>query len=160
MLIAGGAIGRDQRHTYNVPLPISLRARAEWHRFTVTLACLAPASVHLNKYRAAKVFFDLDRADTGGDRTEADHLAVRRGACQHEIFEGDQALAFAAGGTLAIHVECMDHAQRLRASQSIRYALVASVETAVTTSATIFDEVRMALQAEIRTQTQESVRAR
>ncbi|MCO4236673.1 S8 family peptidase [Pseudarthrobacter sp. MDT3-28] len=114
VLIAGSRIGRDERHTYNIPLPASLRSKAVWHRFTVTLASLTPAVGHSAKYREAKVFFpSLDPSDTGGGRLEADHNAVRRGACQHEIFDGNRALTFVQGDTLPLHVECMDHAQRL-----------------------------------------------
>lgn len=153
VLIAGGSIGRDQLHTYSIPLPVSLRAKAEWHRFTVTLAFFAPTVGQLTRYRGAKVFFErlLDK-DTGGSRIDAEHNAVRRGSVQHEVIEGARALVFNEGDALPIRVECMDDAQRLRAGEMIRYGLVASVETAITTSATIHDEVRTHLQARARTQ--------
>ena len=153
VLIAGGSIGRDQQHTYNVPLPGSLRAKAEWHRFTVTLASFAPTVGQLTRYRGAKVFFEkLDDHDTGGSRRDADHNAVRRGSVQHEVIDGARAMVFNDGDSLPIHVQCMDDAQRLRASEQIRYGLVVSVETEVTTSATIHDEVRAQLQERARTQ--------
>lgn len=157
VLIAGGSLGREQRHSYEVPLPPSLRAKAEWHRFTVTLAALAPTSGLLNRYRGAKVFFErLDDADTGGHRIEADHYMVRRGSVQHEIIDGDRALVFSEGGALKIHVECMDDAQRLRSGRFIRYGLVVSVETAVATSNTVHDEIR----AQLRSSIQASLRTR
>lgn len=150
VLISGGSIGRGQRHTYNVPLPGSLRAKAEWHRFTVTLAYLAPTVGQLTRYRGAKVFFErLDDNAAGGSRIEAEHNAVRRGSVQHEIVDGSRAMVFKDGDSIPIHVECMDDAQRLRASETIRYGLVVSVETEVTTSATIHDEVRAALRARV-----------
>lgn len=153
VLIAGGSIGRDQQHTYNVPLPGSLRAKAEWHRFTVTLASFAPTVGQLTRYRGAKVFFEkLDDNATGGSRIDADHNAVRRGSVQHEVIDGARALVFKEGDTLPIHVQCMDDARRLRADESIRYGLVVSVETEVTTSATVHDEVRAHLQARARAQ--------
>jgi len=153
VLIAGGSIGRDEQHTYNFPLPGSLRAKAEWHRFTVTLAFFAPTVRQLTKYRGAKVFFErLDDNDTGGSRIDAEHNAVRRGSVQHEVIDGARAMVFGEGDTLPIHVECMDDAQRLRAGETIRYGLVVSIETEITTSATIHDEVRADLQARARTQ--------
>lgn len=153
VLITGGLIGREERHTYNVPLPVSLRARAERHRFTVTLASLTPTVGHLTKYRGAKVFFEkLDDGATGGNRIEADHNAVRRGSCQHEIIEGSRAMVFANDGSLQIHVECMDDAQRLKAGNTVRYGLVVSVETAVSTSITIHEEIRERLQTQVRAQ--------
>jgi hypothetical protein len=153
VLIAGGSIGRDQRHTYSVPLPTSLRSKAEWHRFSVTLAYFAPTAGQLTRYRSAKVFFDnLGNNDTGARRIDADHNAVRRGSVQHEIFDGDRAVAFRDGDSLAIDVQCMDDGQRLPAGDRIRYGLVVSIETAVITSATIHDEVRAQLQARARAQ--------
>jgi hypothetical protein len=153
VLIAAGSIGRGQRHTYAVPLPISLRSKAEWHRFTVTLAYLAPTVGQLTRYRGAKVFFErLDESATGGSRIDADHNAVRRGSVQHEIVDGRRAMVFDDGASLPVHVECMDDAQRLRAGQTIRYGLVVSVETAVTTSTTIHQEIRAQLRAQAQAQ--------
>ncbi len=151
VLIAGGTIGRDQRHTYSVPLPASLRSKAEWHRFSVTLAYFAPTAGQLTRYRSAKVFFDkLGDHDTGGRRIDADHNAVRRGSVQHEIIDGDRAIVFHDGDSLPIHVQCMDDGQRLPAGDKIRYGLVVSIETAVATSTTIHDEIRTQLQARAR----------
>lgn len=153
VLVAGGLVGREERHTYNIPLPISLQSKAEWHRFTVTLAYMAPTVGQLTRYRGARVFFEKpDETATGGSRAEADHNAVRRGSCQHEIIEGTRAMVFGADDTLPIHIECMDDAQRLKAGVKIRYGLVVSVETAIETSTTIHDEIRAQLQAQARAQ--------
>lgn len=151
VLIAGGSIGRDQRHTYEVPLPLSLRARAEWHRFTITLASMTPTTGQLNRYRTAKVYFATpDRNLAAGDRIDAEHNSVRRGSLQHEIINGTRAMVFGDGDVFPVHVECMDEAQRLRAGRTVRYALVVSVETAVETSTTIQEEIRDRLRQRIR----------
>jgi hypothetical protein len=151
LLLAGGHIRRNERHTYELPLPPSLRARAEWHRFTITLACMVPTVGQLNRYRGAKVYFATpDTVLAGGDRTGAEHYAVRRGSLQHEIVQGTRAMVFGDGDTFPIHVECMDDAQRLGAGKTVRYALVVSVETAEEISSTIHDEVRTRLRQEIR----------
>ncbi|MGQ0467691.1 MAG: S8 family peptidase [Sporichthyaceae bacterium] len=148
VLIGAGSIGRDERHTHLVPLPPSLRAKADWHRFTVTLAYFAPTVGGLNRYRGAKVFFEkLGDAATGGSRIDADRYAARRGSVQHELVEGREAMVFGDGESLPIHVECMDDAQRLQRGTTIRYGLVVSVETAATTSTTIHDEIRAHLRA-------------
>jgi len=153
VLVAGGLVGREERHTYSIPLPISLQSKAEWHRFTVTLAYMAPTVGQLTRYRGARVFFENpDETVTGGSRAEADHYAVRRGSCQHEIIEGTRAMIFGADDALPIHIECMDDAQRLKAGVKIRYGLVVSVETTVETSTTIHDEIRAQLQAQARAQ--------
>jgi hypothetical protein len=151
-------IARDQRHTYELPLPSSLRARADWHRFTITLAYTVPTIGQLNRYRGAKVYFTTpDTTLAGGDRAEGEHNTVRRGSLQHEIVQGSRAMVFGTGDTFPIHVECMDDAQRLRAGKTIRYALVVSVETAEQTSTTIYDEVRASLRERARTQARERV---
>lgn len=145
MLVAGGLITRDQRHTYELPLPSSLRSKAEWHRFTITLAYGAPTIGHLTRYRGAKVYFTTPGTKlAGGERIEPEHHAVRRGSLQHEIVDGSRSMSFADGDVFPIHIECMSDAQRLQGN-SIRYALVVSVETAERTSTTIYDEVRTML---------------
>jgi len=151
VLVAGGLIARDQRHTYELPLPPSLRARAEWHRFTITLAYMAPTVGQLNRYRGAKVYFATpDTQLAGGDRIDGEHNSVRRGSLQHEIVQGTRTMVFGDDGTFPIHVECMDDASRLRAGKTVRYALVVSVETAVQTSTTVHDEVRARLRQQVR----------
>ena len=151
VVIAGGSITKDQRHTYNLPLPLSLRSKAEWHRFTVTLAFAAPTVGTLNQYRGSKVYFEFEENGLETvDRSEAEYYAARRGSLQHEIIEGTRAMTFAEGDAFSIHVECMDDAQHLRKKEEIKYALVASVETAEQTSTTIYDEVRMALRMRAR----------
>lgn len=151
LLVGGGLIARDQRHTYELPLPLSLRARAEWHRFTITLAYMVPTVGQLNRYRGAKVYFATpDMQLAGGERIDAEHNSVRRGSLQHEIVQGTRTMVFGDDGTFPIHVECMDDAQRLRAGKTVRYALVVSVETAEQTSTTIHDEVRARLRQQVR----------
>lgn len=151
VLLAGGHIARNERHTYELPLPPSLRARAEWHRFTITLACMVPTAGQLTRYRGAKVYFATpDTGLAGGDRTGGEHYAVRRGSLQHEIVQGTRAMVFGEGEVFPIHVECMDDAQRLGAGKNVRYALAVSVETAEETSTTIHDEVRTRLRQQIR----------
>lgn len=146
VLVAGGLITQDQRHTYELPLPSSLRSKAEWRRFTITLAYGAPTIGHLSRYRGAKVYFTTPDAKlAGGERIEPEHHAVRRGSLQHEIVDGSHSMSFADGDVFPIHIECMSDAQRLHKGNSIRYALVVSVETAERTSTTIYDEVRTML---------------
>lgn len=162
VVVAGGYIGRDERHTYELPLPMSLQARAEWHRVTVTLASMTPTAGQLRRYRTAKVFFRPLTEDLPalGTRAEADRHAVRRGTCQHEIFESRRALAFAEGDAIPIHVECQNDAHSLARGDKIRYALVVSVETAATVSTTIHEEVRDGLQVRTQQQVSPKLRAR
>lgn len=158
VLVAGGHLARDKRHTYEVPLPPSLRTRAEWHRITITLASMAPTIGQLTRYRSAKVYFATpDRKLAAGERIETEHNSVRRGSLQHEILEGSRAMVFNDGDSFPIHVECMDDAQRLRARRTVRYALVVSIETAVETSTTVHQEVRDRLRQRIASRTRPRV---
>jgi hypothetical protein len=161
VLVAGDQIARNQRHTYELPLPPSLRARADWHRFTITLAFTAPTVGRLARYRGVKVYFATPDTDlAGGDRVEAEHASVRRGSLQHEIIQGTRAMVFGEGDSFPVHVECMDDAQRLSARGSVRYALVVSIETAVETSTTIHEEIRARLREQVRDRARERVLAR
>ncbi|MCX7444175.1 S8 family peptidase [Corynebacterium sp. P7003] len=151
VLISGGRIACDERHTYELPLPPSLRARAEWHRLTITLAYMAPTVSQLNRYRSAKVYFATpDKQLAGGERIDAEHNSVRRGSLRHEIVQGDRAMVFGDDDTFPIHVECMDDAQHLGVNKTVRYAIVVSIETAEQTSNTIHDEVRARLRQQVR----------
>ena len=128
------------------------------HRFTITLAYMVPTVGQLTRYRGAKVYFATpDTNLAGGDRTDAEHNAVRRGSLQHEIVQGTRTMVFGDGDAFPIHVECMDDAQRLRAGKTVRYALVVSVETAEETSTTIHDEVRAQLRQRISDRTRERI---
>ena len=143
VLVAGSSIARDKCHTYNFPLPPSLLSKAEWHRFTITLACATPTVSNLSNYRAAKVYFTTpDKKVAAGDRIEAEYNAVRRGSLQQEIIDGKRAMSFAEGDTFPIQVECAGINQQFSSNETIRYALVVSVETAEQTSNTIYDEVK------------------
>lgn len=160
VLVSGGLIGGEERHTYTVPLPPSLRRTAGWHRVTVTLASMATTRGDLTKYRASKVFFGtIDEKIAGGGRAEADHHAVKRGSCQHEIIEGQRAMVFGEGEGLPIHVQCMNDAVtfKKKSDAKIRYGLVVSVETKVETSNTVHDEIRTQLRLLARTKAQTRV---
>ena len=146
VVIAGNEIGVNKRHTYELPLPLSIRSKAEWHRFVITLAYWAPTTRGLNTYRAAKVYFNAPNMSLGnGSRIDADYYAVQRGSLQHEVIDGSKTMRFGDGDTFPIHVECMRDGQKAGHIERIRYALVVSVETATSTSSTIHDEVRSGL---------------
>ncbi|MBF6671165.1 S8 family peptidase [Glutamicibacter sp. FBE19] len=158
VLITGGSIEREQRHTYQIPLPQSLRSRPEWHRVTVTLAYMAPTSGQLNRYRGTNLYFDTpDKKITAGSRTEAEFHNARRGSCQHEIFEGAQSMLFGPDGTLPLNIECMKDGATLKKGTHVRYGLVVSVETRVETSTLIHDEVRARLKAMVQAQSRQRI---
>jgi len=165
VVIAGNSIGMNERHSYDLPLPPSIRSKAEWHRVSITLAYWAPVTHGLKRYRASKVFFTTPKVGeisklVGGKRIDADYNAVMRGSLQHEVIEGDNSMGFVDGATFPVHVECMKDGQCGSAQPSrILYALVASIEAAAETSTTVHDEVRAGL-LRLRTQAQTRQRSR
>lgn len=146
VVVAGNFIGLDECHSYDLPLPQSIRNKAEWRRIVITLAYWAPATSGLKRYRAAKVYFrapDLELVQ--GERVDAYYHAVQRGSLQHEVIDGSKVIAFRDNETFPVHVECMRDGQRRGKVDPIRYALVVSIETAAETSVTVHDEVRAGL---------------
>ena len=165
VVIAGNSIGMNERHSYALPLPPSIRSKAEWHRVSITLAYWAPVTHGLKRYRASKVFFTTPKVReisklVGGKRVDAEHSAVMRGSLQHEVIEGDNSMGFGNDAIFPVHVECMKDGQcGSEQASRIRYALVASIETAAETSTTVHDEVRAGL-LRLRAQSQARQRSR
>ncbi|MCA1681675.1 MAG: peptidase S8, partial [Actinobacteria bacterium] len=150
VLLGAGSISQGQRQRHSVPLPPALATTTEWRRLTVTLSWLSPINPRSQVHRMARLLFQPqeDRLDLG--RTEADHNAARRGTVQHEVLEGTDAVAFAAGSVLAIDVDCRVDAGKL--DTPIRYGIAASLEMATTVQADIHAQVRQGLQVQLRQQ--------
>jgi hypothetical protein len=76
---------------------------------------------------------------------------VQRGTLQHEIFEGDAAVAYVDGATIKLKVNCRADAGRL--DDRIPYALAVTLETAEGLRIPVYQEVaeRIGLQSEVRT---------
>ena len=158
VVVAGNFIGLDERHSYDLPLPHSIRNKAEWRRLSITLAYWAPATHGLKRYRAVKVYFTAPELGlVQGERVDAYYRAVQRGSLQHEVIDGSKVTAFRDNATFPVHVECMRDGQRDGKIDPIRYALVVSIETAAETSVTVHDEVRAGL---LRLHTQAEARQR
>ena len=145
MLIGAASIGKDQRQTFEFPLPPALAATTTWRRLTVTLAWLSPVNTRSQKHRMARLSAGVPRDSLGVTPLEADHNAILLGTVQHQVLEGAAAVGFIAGSSLAINVDCRVDAGRLPAP--VRYALVASVEVAASVQADIHAQVRQGLRA-------------
>ena len=65
---------------------------------------------------------------------------MKRGTLQHEIFVGEQAVAFEDGDNIAIRVICKMDAEKLL--QPIPYALSVTLEVAEGIGIEIYEEVR------------------
>ena len=148
VLLGAGLINRDQRHTFRFPLPTALSASREWRRLTITLAWLSPVNVRSQKYRMARLWFKPPRDVLALDPVEADRFAVEKGTVQHQVLEGDAAVAFVEGAALAIDVDCRADAGTLLGP--VRFGIAASLE--------VSSNVRVDLHAEVVTRLRQAVR--
>jgi hypothetical protein len=99
----------------------------------------------------ARLSFDPPGGPLGVDRTEADFRVARAGTIQHEILEGERALAFSVGDVLEINVDCRVDAGRLTAP--VRFGVAATLEVAATVQADIHNEVSQQLRVRLRERT-------
>lgn len=107
-------------------LPTALSASREWRRFTITLVWLSPVNVRSQKYRMARLWFRPPREVLAVDPVEADRYAVEKGTVQHQVLEGNAAVAFLKGTELTIDVDCRADAGTL--PNPVRFGIVASLE--------------------------------
>lgn len=141
-----GKLMDGQAHEFFLPLPPSLSAVTHKRRLTITLAWITPVNSLSQKYRIAHLWFDPKNRLTP-DRIYADARAVQRGTVQHEVLEGDQAVDFQDGDTIAIKVNCRAEAGRI--DEPIRYGLVVTLEVAEDVSIPIYQEVRDRLRVRV-----------
>ena len=153
--IGFGAISKDQRHEYRLPLPPSLSALDCWRRLTITLAWLSPISLDNRKYRKAALTFEAkEMAGTiGGKRSEVDWHQVRNGTLQHEIIEGAAVVAFQENDCLVIAVQCREDAGPL--DVDVPYGLAVSLEVKAEVGIDLYEEIRSSIEVAVR----EAVRA-
>ena len=80
-------------------------------------------------------------------RQQVDNRVAKRGTVQHEIFEGEEASPYGPNDIIQIQVNCCADAGKL--TDSIRYALVATLEVAPGQGIPIYDEIRLKIQQPI-----------
>ncbi len=139
-LLGFGRLGDEEAHLFTLPLPPSLGARREWRRLTVTLAWISPVAANTQRYRTASMWFEVEGGPVAPDRQNAEWRAVQRGTVQHELFEGDRAIAIADDASLTIKVNCRKDAVRIQ--EPVAYGLAVSLEVAEGVDIAIYDEIR------------------
>lgn len=139
-ILGYGKLIEDQVHIFKLPLPPSLSLRNDRRKLTITLAWFTPIATNTQKYRTASLYFEADNKKLSVDRDDADYNAVKRGTLQHEIFVGEQAIAFEDGENIAIKVTCKKDATDIRVP--IPYALTVTLEVAEGIDIDIYEEVR------------------
>jgi hypothetical protein len=138
-MLGVGELTDGQALVFNAPLPPSLAAKAINKRLTITLAWLSPINPAHQAYRRAKLWVaPPDNLEV--QRQEGDWRQVQRGTLQHEILEGDTALAFVDGAQLTFKVNCKADAGQL--TDPVPFALCVSLEVAEGIDVPIYQEIR------------------
>jgi len=126
-MIGWGTVKTDEIDTFSVPLPVCVSGKKIWKRLTITLAYFTPTHPGHRAYRRCAVTFAPNHAMLKVVRKNADWNASQRGTVQHEIFEGENAVAFKRGDNLAVSIANRQTAGDL--DESIDYALLVTLET-------------------------------
>lgn len=105
-LIGCGSIAPEEGQQFRLPLPQSLNGTDIPRRLVVSLGWFSPINFNHQKYRQARLWFEVENKVLAVRRVQADHAAARRGTIQHEIFLGDDVASFAQDGSIHIKVSC------------------------------------------------------
>jgi len=146
-VIGTGELTNGDGHLYSFPLPPSLSAIRGRRRLTVTLGWASPINPQHRNYRKAALWVSSPESPLLLNRTCADHQAVRRGTVQHEVFEGEAAVAFVDGNIINIKVNCREDAGKL--VESIPYAIAVTLEAEEALAVPVYEEVRVRLRVPV-----------
>lgn len=80
-------------------------------------------------------------------RANTDENAPKRGTVQHEVFEGEDAVAFVDGSTFSCKVNCAEEAGRWEGA--VRFAICVSLEVSVDTGIEVYQEIRQRIAAQV-----------
>ena len=139
-LLGVGELAADEALVFSAPLPPGLAGKIAWRRLTLTLAWMSPINVAHQGYRRAKLWVSPPQEQLRIDRVNVDWQAARRGTVQHEILEGEDAVAFADGERFECKVNCAADAGEL--TGKVAFALCVSFEVAVGSQIPIYEEIR------------------
>ena len=74
----------------------------------------------------------------------AEHNAARRGTVQHQIFEGERALAYVDGAKFTCKVNCAEDAGGF--SEPVRFCICVSLEVAINSEIPLYQEIRQRIE--------------
>lgn len=125
---------------FRVPLPPSLNAKVVKRRLTFTLAWMSPVNPRHSKYRAARLWIKPPNEEFSVTRLNCDWQRVRQGTVQHEILEGENAIAFTDGSDLVFKVNCAEDGGKLLTT--VPFALAVTLEVGEGIDVPIYQEVQ------------------
>ncbi len=150
-LIGTGQVTADEALVFAVPLPPSLAGKAVFRRLTVTLAWFSPVNPAHRTYRRAKLWLTPPQTELAVKRTNSVYdKAAQRGTLQHEVLEGEDALAYLDGTNIECKVNCAADAGDLTAK--IRFALCLTLEVEQGIGLPIYQEVRERIAPQVQVQ--------
>lgn len=140
-LLGVGELGADEAFVFSAPLPPSLAGKIAWRRLTVTLAWMSPINCSHQGYRRAKLWITPPQSQLRVKRSNSVHdKTALRGTVQHEILEGEDAVVFVDGNRFECKVNCAADAGEL--TGKVRFALCVSLEVAVGSGISVYQEIR------------------
>lgn len=140
-LLGTGELAAEEAFEFSAPLPPSLAGTRAWRRVTVTLAWLSPIHPRHQAYRRARLWVSQPGAELRvRRRNSVDNNAATRGTVQHEILEGEDAVAYVDGDRFVCKVNCAADAGAL--TGKVRFALCVSLEVAIDAGIPIYQEIR------------------
>ncbi|MBZ0094170.1 MAG: S8 family peptidase [Sulfuricella sp.] len=139
-LIGVGELNDGDGLEFRAPLPPCLSAKTVKRRLTVTLAWFTPVNARHAKYRGARLWIKPPHNDLDASRMNCDWHHVQRGTLQHEIFEGENALAFVDGAEMVFKVNCAEDGGKLH--DPVQFALCVSLEVGEGIDLPIYQEIR------------------
>lgn len=139
-LIGVGELKDGEALEFISPLPPSLIAQVVKRRLTITLTWMSPVNPRHAKYRAARLWIKPPHEGLRVTRMNCDWQHVQRGTVQHEVLEGDDAIAFADGDELVFKVNCAEDGGKLLAA--VPFALCVTLEVGEGVELPIYQEIR------------------
>jgi hypothetical protein len=140
-MIGTGELSADQAYIFSAPLPPSLAGKTVWRRLSVTLAWFSPINPAHRAYRRAKLWITPPQIELHVKRLNSVHdKAAQRGTLQHEVLEGEEAVAFVDGDRFECKVNCAADAGEL--AVKVPFALCVTLEVAVGVGIPIYQEIR------------------
>ncbi|MFN0040981.1 MAG: S8 family peptidase, partial [Burkholderiales bacterium] len=144
-LLGVGELGADAALVFSAPLPPTLAGKIAWRRVTVTLAWMAPINCSHQGYRRAKLWMTPPQEQLRVKRANGVHdKTALRGSVQHEILEGQDAVAFVDGNRFECKVNCAADAGDLIGK--VRFAVCVSLEVGIGSGIPVYQEIRDRIQ--------------
>ena len=139
-LVGNGELTDGEALEFRVPLPPSLNAQIVRRRLTITLAWISPVNPRHARYRAARLWVKPPEDLNVSRSNHREWQRVQRGTVQHEILEGESAIAFVEGTDLVFKVNCAEDGGKL--SVPVPFAICVTIEVAEGVELPIYQEIQ------------------